>query len=188
MTTLAKDTIRKFGSIELMGDLPVVATDIIYMGAAVGQDSSGDTRPLVAGDPFRGFADEQCDNSTGAAAAARVSVKAKGHVWLTVTDLGDDDDVPCPVYASDDDTFTKTAAGNSFIGVAVAYDSVSGKALVAFEAVKPSAAIADASVAHALNATFSDTEAETALNALGTTVNSILAALRVAGIIKTAGA
>ena len=39
-------------------------------------------------------------------------------------------------------------------------------------------AITDASVAHALNAVFSDTEVETALNALGTKINAILAALR----------
>lgn len=37
--------------------------------------------------------------------------------------------------------------------------------------------ITDASVAHALNATFSDTEVEAALNALGTKINLIIAAL-----------
>lgn len=47
------------------------------------------------------------------------------------------------------------------------------------------AAIANASVAHALNSTFSDTEAEAALNALGTKINSILAILRTNGIIDT---
>ena len=47
------------------------------------------------------------------------------------------------------------------------------------------AAITDASTSHALNATFSDTEAETALNALGTKINSILAALRTANIIDS---
>lgn len=47
------------------------------------------------------------------------------------------------------------------------------------------ALIADASVAHALNATFSDTEAEAALNALGTKVNLILARLRAHGLIAT---
>lgn len=46
-------------------------------------------------------------------------------------------------------------------------------------------AITDASVAHALNATFSDTEVEAALNALGTKVNAILARLRSNGIIAT---
>lgn len=47
------------------------------------------------------------------------------------------------------------------------------------------AAIADASTSHALNATFSDTEVETALNALGTKLNLVLAALRANGIIDT---
>lgn len=46
----------------------------------------------------------------------------------------------------------------------------------------PAADITAASVAHALNATFSDTEVETALNALGTKINLILAALDAAGI------
>lgn len=45
------------------------------------------------------------------------------------------------------------------------------------------AAVANASVAHALNATFSDTEVEAALNALGTKLNAVLAALRSANII-----
>ena len=46
------------------------------------------------------------------------------------------------------------------------------------------AAITDASTSHALNATFSDTEVETALNALGTKLNLVLAALRANGIIE----
>lgn len=44
-------------------------------------------------------------------------------------------------------------------------------------------AIADAVVAHALNATFSDTEAESALNALGVKINAILDVLRANGLI-----
>lgn len=43
--------------------------------------------------------------------------------------------------------------------------------------------IADASVAHALNATFSDTEVEAALNALGAKINAIIAALEAAGLL-----
>ena len=45
--------------------------------------------------------------------------------------------------------------------------------------------IADASVGHALNATFSDTEVEGALDALGGKVNAILAALEAASILKS---
>jgi hypothetical protein len=44
-------------------------------------------------------------------------------------------------------------------------------------------AVANASTAHALNSTFSDTEVEAALNALGTKLNSVLAALRAFDII-----
>jgi hypothetical protein len=46
--------------------------------------------------------------------------------------------------------------------------------------------IADASTSHALNATFSDTEAEAALNALGVKINAILAALEAFGINASA--
>lgn len=40
------------------------------------------------------------------------------------------------------------------------------------------AALTDASVAHTLNSTFSDTEVEAALNALGGKINAIIAALK----------
>lgn len=42
--------------------------------------------------------------------------------------------------------------------------------------------VTDASVAHALNATFSDTEVEAALNALGVKINLILDVLEAAGL------
>lgn len=45
--------------------------------------------------------------------------------------------------------------------------------------------IANASVAHALNATFSDTEVEAALNALGTTLNAVIAVLEANGLTAT---
>lgn len=46
--------------------------------------------------------------------------------------------------------------------------------------------ITDATTAHALNATFSDTEVEAALNALGTKINSIIAALEAFQITASA--
>lgn len=46
--------------------------------------------------------------------------------------------------------------------------------------------ITDASTTHALNATFSDVEVETALNTLGTKINSIIAALEAFGITAAA--
>lgn len=50
--------------------------------------------------------------------------------------------------------------------------------------ITPSASIADAVVAHALNSTFSDTEAEAALNALGVKINAILDVLDAAGLTE----
>jgi hypothetical protein len=40
-----------------------------------------------------------------------------------------------------------------------------------------------ASVAHALNSTFSDTEVEAALNALGTVINNVITRLETLGLI-----
>lgn len=48
------------------------------------------------------------------------------------------------------------------------------------------ALVADASVAHALNATFSDVEVEAALNALGVKVNAILDILEAHGLMADA--
>lgn len=52
-------------------------------------------------------------------------------------------------------------------------------------AVSQQAHIADASTSHALNATFSDTEVEAALDALGSKVNEILARLETFGFSAT---
>lgn len=114
MTTLAADAIRKF-ELGDESDVPAVAADIIYQGAAVGDNGSGYGRPLNAGDPFRGFALKKCDNSAGAAGAKYIKVRRKGDVVLSIsaaaiTDVGKD------VYASDDDTFTFTQGSNTRIG------------------------------------------------------------------------
>lgn len=48
------------------------------------------------------------------------------------------------------------------------------------------ALVADAVVAHALNSTFSDTEAEAALDALGVKINAILDILEAHGLMADA--
>ena len=58
MPTLAADKSRHFS----LGDIesyPTVADDIIYLGAAVGENAAGYARPLQAGDTFLGFASDQ---------------------------------------------------------------------------------------------------------------------------------
>ncbi len=117
MATLAADTPRDY----VVGDVnefPIIASDIIYEGAAVGVvTASGHARPLAAGDRFVGFAEQRCDNSAGAAAAKNVRVKARGAIKLSVsgaviTDVGQ------PVYATDDDTFVFLPTGAVFVGFA----------------------------------------------------------------------
>lgn len=116
MTTLAKNTPRAY-EIGDKQEYPVVAADIIFEGAAVGEDGSGYARPLVAGDAFLGFAERQADNAAGAAGAVRVEVKRRGQAQLAVagaTAVTANDGAL--VYASDDDTFTLTGTSNSVIG------------------------------------------------------------------------
>jgi hypothetical protein len=115
MTTLAANTPRDY----VVGDNsahPVVGTDVIYEGAAVGLvGSTGYARPLVGGDLFAGFATRKADNASGSAGDINVEVSARGAVKLSVsgaviTDVGQ------PVYATDDDTFVFLPTGATFVG------------------------------------------------------------------------
>jgi hypothetical protein len=131
MTTLALNTIREFA----MGDR--IAFDLstaakIFQGAAVGLNlATGYVRPLVAGDLFVGFAEARMDNTLGQAGDARVIVVAEGRVQLAINGLAITD-VGKAVYAADDDTFTLTPTGNSYVGKLTRYVS-SGVGMVTFE-------------------------------------------------------
>lgn len=133
MTTLAADK-RRAMELGTINEIPVIASDIIYEGAAVGVvKASGHARPLASGDRFAGFAEAKADNSAGAAAAINVRVCECGKVQLAVagaviTDVGQ------PVYASDDDTFVFTPTG-VFVGFVHRFVS-SGVVIVAFDAFK----------------------------------------------------
>lgn len=139
MTTLAKDTPRDYMLADY-DDQPIIAADIIYEGAAVGDNGSGYARPLVAGDPFLGFATQQCNNTqTGNAAGnKRVRVKRKGAIQLAISGLAITD-VGKDVYASDDDTFTLTATSNTHIGSVRSWVST-GIGIIEFEATESRAA------------------------------------------------
>lgn len=136
MTTLAADVKRQYGlNVDPMyNDLPVIATDIIYEGAAVGDSGGGGTcRPLVAADVFLGFAAARADNSAGAASAINVRVRERGTVVLTVTGVTGATDVGSDVYADDDNSFTLTSSSNTAIGTVRRH--ISGTSVeVAFEA------------------------------------------------------
>lgn len=136
MATLSANSPRKF----LQGlenlEYPVIASDIIYEGAAVGLNGSGYARPLVAGDTFIGIAIDKVDNSSGAAGDKQVLVKHFGIVELTLASAAADDEGKT-VYASDDDTFTLTSSTNSRIGVVhKVTDAANNKALVKLDGGK----------------------------------------------------
>lgn len=132
MTTLAVDKPRAYG-LGNMNDVPVIASDIIYEGAAVGLvAASGHARPLVGGDVFAGFALAKADNALGAAADIDVHLQAKGLIQLPVTGAAITD-VGQPVYAQDDDTFSFNPVAGSFVGFVKRYVS-SGVAIVEFDA------------------------------------------------------
>ena len=133
MTTLAANAPRAFegGS---RNEIPVIASDIVYEGGAVGVViASGHARPLAATDRFAGFAEAKADNAAGAAAAINVRVVESGKIQLSVsgaviTDVGQ------PVYATDDNAFTFTPTAAVFVGFVHRFVS-SGVVVVAFDAL-----------------------------------------------------
>jgi hypothetical protein len=118
MPTLAANKPRTYeGSIRRRNTLAVIASDILYEGAAIGQvAASGHVRPLTSADLFVGFAEQQVDNSLGAAAARNISLIAQGSISLPITGLVITDRVGLPVYATDDDTFSLSPVGGVFVG------------------------------------------------------------------------
>lgn len=139
MATLSADTLRDYqlGDVE---EYPAIAADIIYEGAAVGENGSGYSRPLVAGDAFQGFALEQCDNAAGSAGDKRVKVRPRGRVVLSIAALAVTANDRPAVYASDDATFTLTVGSNSLIGYVSRWVST-GFAVVEFDAALVRAAL-----------------------------------------------
>ncbi|WP_396957734.1 hypothetical protein [Nitrosomonas sp.] len=174
MTTLAADQPRDFYQGDFH-DFPVVATDIIYQGAAVGDNGSGYARPLEAGDPFRGFADYQADNATGAAGGAFVSCRTRGRVKLAITNLAITD-VGKDVYASDDDTFTLAQGANTRIGHVISWIST-GYGIVEFGATTGVITeLTDNSSGSASDtiATISDAATKDAIASLAAKVNTLI--------------
>jgi len=133
MTTLSANSPRSYegGS---RNEIPVIAADTIFEGAAVGiVPASGHAQPLAAGDRFAGFAEAKADNSAGAAADINVRIVESGKIKLSVsgaviTDVGQ------PVYATDDDTFVFSPVGGVFVGFVHRFVS-SGVVIVAFDAL-----------------------------------------------------
>ena len=101
----------EFNEDPLLNDIPVVATDIVYEGAAVGESAStGTGRPLVSGDSFLGMAVAKCDNTTGAAGDKNIRVRQRGTMKVAVAIVAGIADLGANVYASDDDVFTLSSS------------------------------------------------------------------------------
>lgn len=137
MTTLATDIQRPY-DLGTINELPMIAGDIIYEGAAVGDNGSGYVRPLQAGDPFSGFCEQNADNTAGAAGDTLVRVRTQGAVQLDIAGLAITH-VGAPIYASDDNTFTLTATSNSYIGRVSRFISL-GVGVVSFNTLITAAA------------------------------------------------
>lgn len=113
----------------------VLAGEIIYQGAAIGEDSStGYARALQAGDAFLGFAYETCDNSSGSSGDKRVKGYDRGEIRIEVASLARGD-VNVAVYLSSDNDATKTSSSNSRFGTIKGYIDAT-YAWVSFEAAK----------------------------------------------------
>lgn len=139
MATRSSDIARNFQLGELE-DYPVIASDIIYEGSAVGENGSGYARPLVAADPFLGFAQRKVDNSAGSAGDKTVTVRTRGKVQLAISAIAITANDRPAVYASDDDTFTLTATSNTLIGYVSRWVET-GVAIVEFDAALCKAAL-----------------------------------------------
>jgi hypothetical protein len=86
----------------------------VYKGAFVGL-SGGYARPLIAGDPFAGIAYEEADNTSGSDGAVFVRVFTLGDFELPLVGAARTNNRSA-LFASDDQTLTGTASGNSFVG------------------------------------------------------------------------
>lgn len=177
---LSADIVRSFELGDL-NELPVLTGTTIYRGAAVGTNGSGFARPLVAGEPFRGFSTGKVVNA-GSSGDKRVQLDEKGKVELPITGVTGVADVGKLVYASDDTTFTLTASTNSPIGVIrrhvsstvalVEYD-VSNGGLGAIGVLTDSSGGTASDTIAAIGGSYSQAEVRNAIASLAAKVNAL---------------
>lgn len=182
---LTQNVVRTYESADF-NNLPQLTATTIFEGAAVGDNGSGFARPLVAGDPFRGFADVLSVNP-GASGAKTVRLRRRGLISLAVTGVAGVADVGKAVFASDDGTFTLTPSTNSFIGK---IDRLEGGTvcMVQFDANKagigPIGAITDdsggtaAGTIAAIGDSYNQNEVRNAVASLAAKINQIAALLK----------
>lgn len=97
---------------------PAAASTKYYQGTFAGlKAADGTVRPLVAGDRFLGLIPEQVDNTNGSSGDKVLRLETGVDIKRAVTGASAVGDRGKAVYASDDNTLTLTAAGNSLVGV-----------------------------------------------------------------------
>lgn len=178
MTTLAVNKPRVYEG-DGYNEIPVIAADIIFEGAAVGDNASGYARPLVAGDPFLGFADQKVDNSLGSAGDKSIKLRRSGFIVLPITSAAITDRGKA-VYASDDDTFTFTKGSNTLIGYVHRW-LATGSVLVRFDSQRgaevpltDSSGGTAADTIAAIGGSYSQTEVRNAIASLAAKINVII--------------
>jgi len=125
MATLGADSpqVLVVGDMNAIG---IIADDIVFEGAMVGDNGAGYGRPLEAGDKFLGHSIFQVVNTGGAAGVKNIQLRS-GRYRLVCSLVGLITDVGQPVYASDDAVLTFVAAAaaavHSYVGVITRYVS-----------------------------------------------------------------
>lgn len=106
---------------------PIQASTVVYGGASISVDSSGNAGVLTAGERFIGFcvAKQPNDNTTTTAALAGydVEVFCKGQVRLAVTAAAAGDEGKAVFCSSDDNTYSYTPKAFQYVGKVVQFDS-----------------------------------------------------------------
>jgi len=128
-----RDTAEKASPFAFRHTRPVAAGVLIYQGALVALNAAGFLEPVTAAAGLTpvGRAEEQVDNSTGAAGDANCDVRSGIFAWendlvapVALADTG------AVVYGEDDQTVSTNAAV-SVVGVLYEYDAVHNIAWVA---------------------------------------------------------
>lgn len=105
--------------------LPLAASAICFVGSLLTRRTDGAVNRLVAGEPFAGVAVRRVEAVDWAASGAANGdrsidcVTGRFFMLVTLTVTAADGIKRRKVYASDDDTFTFTAVGNTYIGEVV---------------------------------------------------------------------
>lgn len=128
MPALLADTDRTVTGTQLSARLSLLASAICFTGSLLSYDATGFANRLVAGQPFAGVAMQRIElgdwPAAGAANGDRFVTAAHGFGFLQATIAGAaqvDVQRQRKVYASDDNTFTFSAAGNTYIGEVAAF-------------------------------------------------------------------